>query len=245
MTSKTCEHTLCSLSFTTLKDYETNLLTLIDLIEKSPKHSIIVAPEVCLTGFDYENFEEVTKFASHANKSLKQVTKDKTLILTIIEKRAEEVFNFVKVFHNSEIVYERSKAKLFRFGGEEKYFTEGKEEEVAIIEIDGIKVGLLVCFELRFKDLWKKLEGSDVIAVPSWWGVLRKKHFEVLSEALAVMNQCYVVASDSYNDECTKLSGIITPQGRVFRNGNKACLEYKYNKKEIAIMRRYMDVGIG
>jgi hypothetical protein len=40
------------------------------------------------------------------------------------------------------------------------------------------------------------------------------------------------------------MSGIITPQGIVQRNFDKSLIKIPYNKKEINIMRRYMDVGI-
>ena len=122
--------------------------------------------------------------------------------------------------------------------------SEGDDEAIKIIEVDGIKIAIFICFELRFKELWQKSEGADVIAVPSYWGVLRTEHFKSLTQALAIMNQCYVVASDSEDEECTKMSGIITPQGEVHRNGNKPCLEVAYSKKEISLMRRYMEVGI-
>ena len=168
----------------------------------------------------------------------------KTVILTIIERRADEVFNFVKVFHNGEVIYERPKVRLFRFGDEHKFMSEGSDETLKIIEVDGVKIALFICFELRFKELWQLSQGADLIAVPSYWGVLRTEHFKSLTQALAIMNQCYVVASDSLNEECTKMSGIITPQGEVHRNGNKPCLELEYKKKEITLMRRYMDVGI-
>ena len=244
MTSKEQEHTLCSLLFETTKNYEENLQTLLTLITNTPNKSIIVAPEVCLTAYDYENFDEIVKFAHYAIEEIKKVSQDKIIILTIIEKRREEIFNFVKVFYNHEIVYERPKVRLFRFGDEHKYMSEGSDDSIKIIEIAGIKIALFICFELRFKELWKMSEGADVIAVPSYWGVIRTEHFKVLTQSLAIMNQCYVVASDSQNEECTKMSGIISPQGEVQRNGNKPCLEVKYKKQEIALMRRYMDVGI-
>ncbi len=237
-------YTLCSLLFKTTSDYDANLQTLLDLIEKTDTKSLIVAPEVCLSGFDYENYEEVLKFAQKANEELKKVSKDKIIILTMIEKRGDEVFNFAKIFHNGEIIYERAKARLFRFGDEHKFMSEGRDEDIKIVEIDGIKIGILICFELRFKELWQKLEGCDVIALPSWWGVLRTEHFKALSHSLAIINQCYVVASDSYNEECTKMSGIIRPHGEDERNGNEPCLKVPYDKKEIIKMRRYMDVGI-
>lgn len=235
---------LCSLLFKTTPNYNNNLQTLLTHITSAPKNSIVVAPEVCLTAYDYENFDKVTEFAPIAIEEIEKASLNKIVILTIIEKRNGEIFNFAKVFYNGELVYERAKARLFRFGDEHKYMSEGSDEDIKIIEVDGIKVAIFICFELRFKELWQKSEGADVIAVPSYWGVLRTEHFKSLTQSLAIINQCYVVASDSGDEECTKMSGIITPQGEVHRNGNKPCLELEYKKKEITLMRKYMDVGI-
>ncbi|EQB40228.1 nitrilase [Sulfurimonas hongkongensis] len=244
-TNNKSEYKLCSLLFDTVTtDYKTNLQTLLSLIGSTSKNSLIVAPEVCLTSYDYDNFDVALDFAEIATKTLKKASHKKIIILTMMQRRNGEIFNFAKIFHNGEVVYERAKARLFRFGDEHKYMSEGSDKPIEIVEVDGIKIGVLICFELRFKELWQKLEGADVIVVPSWWGVLRSEHFEVLTQALAIINQCFVVASDSLNEECTKMSGIITPHGKVERNGNKPCLELTYNKKEISVMRRYMDVGI-
>ena len=236
---------LCSLSFQTTQNYEENLQTLLGHIKESSEYTLLVAPEVCLSGFDYDNFERVVEFSSHAVNEIKKVSKNRIIVLTIVEKKEDKIYNMAKIFHNGEIVYERGKCRLFRFGGEENYFFQENDEKVEIVEVAGLKLGVLICFELRFKVLWEKLEGADIITIPSWWGVLRTEHFKVLTQSLAIMNQCYVVASDSANEECTKQSGIITPFGVDERNENKACLGVIYDKKEVQTMRRYLDVGIG
>jgi predicted amidohydrolase len=235
---------LCSLLFDTTDNYNDNLLTLLTLVKQTKENSLIVAPEVCLTAYDYDNFKEVLDFAPHAIEEIKKVSQNKIIILTILERRDGEVFNFAKIFYNGEVVYERAKARLFRFGDEHKYMSEGSDEDFKIVEVAGIKIAIFICFELRFKELWRKSEGADVIAVPSWWGVLRTEHFKAFTQTLALMNQCYVVASDSLNEECTKMSGIVNPQGEVIRNGDKRSLEVEFSKKEISLMRRYMDIGI-
>jgi len=241
MTSK---YTLASLLFDATPNYEDNLQTLLRLIKQTPDNSFIVAPEVCLTGYDYDNFEAILAFSDYAIEEIKKVSTNKIIVLTMLEKRDAGVYNFAKIFHKTEVVYEQAKAKLFKFGDEHKYMTAGDEEDINIVEVDGIKIGLLVCFEMRFKSLWQRLEGADIIATPSWWGKLRSDNFKTITQALAVINQCYVVASDSLNEECTGQSGIITPFGVVQRNGNKPCLEVAYEEKEIKKMRKYMDVGI-
>ncbi len=244
MISKTEEYTLCSLLFETTNNYENNLQTLLELITQTKENSVIVAPEVCLTSYDYENMDAMLSFAPMATEALKKVSYNKIIVVTMLEEKDGKVYNFAKVFHNGEVVFQRAKTKLFKFGDEDKYMQAGSEEDFKIVKVAGIKLAVFVCFELRFKELWQKSEGADVIAVSSWWGELRTQHFQILTQALALMNQCYVVASDSANKECTAMSGIITPQGQALRNGNKPCLSVKYNKKDITLMRRYMDVGI-
>jgi len=238
-------YTLCSLLFKTTSNYEENLQTLLTLIKQTDANTLIVAPEVCLTAYDYENFDAVLDFASYAIEEIKKVSHNKIVLLTIIESRDGKVFNFAKIFHNGEVVFERAKARLFRFGDEHKYMSEGSDEDFKIVEVDGIKIAVFICFEMRFKEFWQKSEGADVIAAPSYWGDLRSEHFRIITTTLALINQCYVVASDSQNDDCTKLSGIIKPQGVEVRNIQKPSLELEYSKREIETMRRYMDVGIG
>ncbi|MBA1437631.1 MAG: carbon-nitrogen hydrolase family protein [Epsilonproteobacteria bacterium] len=237
--------TLCTLSFTTTNNYEKNLQTLLELIDQAPKESIVIAPEVCLTSFDYDHFDAAANFSLVATKELLQSSMGKTVVLTMLEKDEQgDVHNRLKVFHNGEIIHQRTKVRLFRLGGEHKYMQEGSDEAFEIIEVDGVKLAMFICYELRFKELWQKSEGADVIAVSAWWGKPRSEHFASLTQALAIMNQCYVVASDSMNEECTGLSGVITPQGSVQRNGNSSCLVQPYSKKEVVLMRRYLDVGI-
>ena len=214
------------------------------LIAECEDDSLIVAPEVSLSGFDYENLEAVLAFSILATEALLKATKNKTLIITMLERCGTKIYNNVKVFHRGRVIHSRAKARLFRLGDEHKYMDEGDEGAIEIIDVDGVNVGILICFELRFKELWQRVEGADVIATPSWWGVARSEHFRALTQSLAIINQCYVVASDSANSECSALSGIITPQGQEQRNGNKPCLKVKYEKKEIMLMRRYINVGI-
>ena len=237
-------YTLNSLLFTASSDYDKNLQTLLNLVEETPKNSVVVAPEVCLSGFDYDNMEAMLDFAEVALPKIKKASKDKIIILTMMERRNGEIFNFAKIFFNGEVVYERAKARLFRFGNEHNYMSEGSDEEIKIVEVDGIKIAILICFEMRFKELWKLVEGADIIATPSYWGVSRTDNFKTITATLAVINQCYVIASDLMNEDATKMSGIIAPMGKVLRNGNKPCLSVPYDTLEIKKMRRYMDVGI-
>lgn len=236
---------LATLQFESTDDYEHNLNTLIELIKETPDNAIVLAPEVCLSGFDYENFEAASSFSAKAIETLLKLCKKRILALTVIEKRENgKFFNVAKVLHNEKVVHQQCKHKLFKLGDEHKHFTAGQEEKLSLFEIDGIKLGLMICFELRFKTYWLDLEGADIIMVPSRWGKNRSENFKVLTQSLAIMNQCYVLGADASNEDCTSMSGIISPFGKEARNGNALCLIQTYDKQEIRRMRRYLNVGI-
>ncbi len=236
---------LATLQFETTKDYDHNLTLLLSLIEQTPEDSIVLAPEVCLTDFDYEHFDEAASFYDKAVNTLLPLSDQRIICLTLIHKDKQGAFlNVALVFHGKRIVHQQTKNKLFRLGDEHEYFTQGPDEKLYPFKIDGITFGVLICFELRFKQYWQDLEGADIILVPARWGKLRSDNFKVLTQALAVINQCYVLASDASNEECTAQSGIISPFGEAEYNGNNSCLLLPYDKQEIRRMRRYLNVGI-
>ncbi|HEU4383850.1 MAG TPA: carbon-nitrogen hydrolase family protein [Anaeromyxobacteraceae bacterium] len=59
------------------------------------------------------------------------------------------------------------------------------------------RVGLTVCYDLRFPELYRKLaeQGAEIVAIPSAFTLYTgKDHWEVLVRARAVENLCYVMA---------------------------------------------------
>lgn len=236
---------LCTLQFESTNDYEHNLATLAGLIKQTPANAVVLAPEVCLSGFDYEHFEAAALFSPKALEELLELSQERIIAFTLIEKNEKgEFFNVAKVLHKKRVAHEQPKNRLFKLGDEHKYFTQGSDKRLCLFEIEGIKFGLLICFELRFKQYWQDLEGADIILVPARWGKTRAEHFTVLTQALAIMNQCYVLAADAANEECGAQSGIVSPFGKAARNGNALCLSVSYDTQEIRRMRRYLNVGI-
>ena len=235
---------LVSLCLSTETNFENNLTRLILLIVQSPDDAIIVAPEVSLTGFAYDRFEEAAAFTPYALDKLLGFVGNRLLIFTAITKLGEEFHNIAYALSDGKVLHAQSKAKLFTLGGEVQHFNAGEEEKILPFEFEGIKIGILICFELRFKTLWQQLEGCDIIAIPAQWGKIRAEHFITLTNALAVMNQCYVAASDANNDDTSGMSGIITPFGSELRNSGMESLSSTYEKRTVTAMRRYLDVGI-
>jgi predicted amidohydrolase len=235
---------LVALQTTTSDDFEQNLSNLVELINKIDDNSFIVAPELCLNGYAYDKLKDAVNITNKAIPVLEKLSLNKTIAITLTQQKDDKHINTLFVFHKGKIVHTQSKVELFVLNDERKYFTAGDLEDIKIIEIGNLKIAFLICFELRFIELWKRVQGADIIAIPAMWGSLRKENYETLTRALAVMNQCFVVASDSADEDMAKSSGIITPFGDEYRDDSKTILEKKVDLSEIKKMRRYMRVGI-
>ena len=154
---------LIALQIKTSPSFEDNLIYLKNLIHSCEENSLILAPELALSGFCYERMEEASDFSIKAIEQLKQLSSNKIIALTFITKENEKFFNTLYVFHKQKIVHTQSKVQLFPLGNELEYFSPGEEEDIKIIEINGIKIATLICFELRFPRLWQKVKGADIM----------------------------------------------------------------------------------
>jgi predicted amidohydrolase len=96
-------------------------------------------------------------------------------------------------------------------------------DRVVVAEVAGLKLGLSICYDLRFPELYRELarRGADVLLVPAAFTLhTGKDHWLPLLRARAIENQAYVLAADqggrhnktrvSYGKSC-----IIDPWGAV------------------------------
>lgn len=70
--------------------------------------------------------------------------------------------------------------------------------KAVVVETPFGKIGLAICFDLRFPELFRQLvlQGAEIIVLPSsFTAITGKAHWEVLLRARAIENLCYVVAS--------------------------------------------------
>lgn len=71
-------------------------------------------------------------------------------------------------------------------------------DQVVVIEVDGVKLGLAICYDLRFPELFRLLidKGAEVLVLPSsFTSVTGKAHWHALLKARAIENLSFVVAS--------------------------------------------------
>ncbi len=239
-TSKPKTLEVVTLQLPSRQRYQENLDTLLlHLATHHDKH-IVVAPEVFLTGYDYAHMGTAAKFSAMALKTLKKAVNEQIVVITLLLEDGDEFVNQAVVIHRHKVIHRQNKVKLFRLGDEDLYLKPGKPKKVKPFEIDGVRYAVLICFELRFKELWKQVEGADVVFVPARWGKPRRQHLEILSRALAVMNQCYVVVSNSSDPDMAGASAIISPNGDAVTDDHTDAIEGSIDFREIKKIRRYI-----
>jgi deaminated glutathione amidase len=124
---------------------------------------------------------------------------------SIAERREgrEKLSNTSLVFDPSgEIVALYRKIHLFdvEVGGVIYHESEVEEpgEEPVVTELEDWKIGLSVCYDIRFPELYRilALEGAELVTVPAHFTTpTGKDHWHVLMRARAIENQLYVVAA--------------------------------------------------
>ncbi|MEA1880006.1 MAG: carbon-nitrogen hydrolase family protein [Campylobacterota bacterium] len=229
-----------SLQLPSHKRYQENLDNLLMHLEIHQDKHIVLVPEVFLTSFDFEHMTTAAKFSVNALKTLKKIVNKQIVVLTLILEDGDDFINQAVVIHNHKVIHRQEKVKLFRLGDEDLYFKAGKKKKIQPFVIEGVRYAILICFELRFKDLWKQVEGADIVLVPVRWGKVRKQHLEILSSALAVMNQCYVVVSSASDKDMALSSSIISPSGESIKDDTLQSIEGTVDFREIKKMRRYI-----
>jgi deaminated glutathione amidase len=124
---------------------------------------------------------------------------------SITERREgrEKLSNTSLVFDpEGELVATYRKIHLFDVdvGGHRYRESDAEEpgEEPVVARLEGWPIGLTVCYDLRFPELYRilALEGAELVTVPAHFTLYTgKDHWHVLLRARAIENQNYVAAA--------------------------------------------------
>lgn len=127
---------------------------------------------------------------------------------SVTEARAghEKLSNTSAVFEpDGELVAVYRKIHLFdvEVGGQAYRESETEEpgEEVVCCDAESWRLGLSVCYDLRFPELYRilALEGAELVTAPAAFTLFTgKDHWELLVRARAVENQLYVAAANQW-----------------------------------------------
>ena len=157
---------------------------------------LIIFPEMTLTGFsinidliaeDEDNSDTIRKFSKLA------LAYNIAILFGVVIKSDEKAFNkSLFISPKGEILGQYSKMHPFSFLGEERYFKSG--EDLEIVQYQGFKIGLSICYDLRFPELYSCMAREvDMIVNIANWPKKRVDHWNTLLKARAIENQLFLV----------------------------------------------------
>jgi nitrilase len=131
--------------------------------------------------------------------------------LPLASDDADKVINTTLVYNpDGEHVSRYDKIHLFGFSKGSESYNESKTivpgKNIGVFEAPFGKVGMSVCYDLRFPELFRAMGPVSLIVVPAAFTYTTGlAHWEILLRARAIENQCYVLAA---------AQGGIHPNGR-------------------------------
>lgn len=214
-------------------DPEENRQRVADWLEKDMQENqpdTVVLPEMWTTAYTLPELDQLADEDGHPTVPFlqEQAKKHKVNIIggSIANKKDVGIYNTaVVVNRDGELVYEFDKVHLVPMLDEHKYLSGGKKAP-EVFELDGLKFGLIICYDLRFPELIRPLalDGAQVLCVVAEWPSVRVNHWRTLQIARAIENQMYVVSSNRIGSyDGTEFAGhsmALDPWGDVLSEGS-------------------------
>ena len=112
----------------------------------------------------------------------------------------------------------------FTFAREHEHYSAGTE--FVTVDVEGVRVTLFVCYDLRFADeFWATAPDTDCYVVVANWPERRRHHWTTLLRARAIENQAYVVGVNRVGKggklDYVGDSMVVDPWGELLASGAK------------------------
>jgi predicted amidohydrolase len=191
---------------------------------------LIILPEMFSTGFSMNAGALAEPMDGMAVTWLREKAVEKQAVITgsvmILEQK--RFYNRLVWARPDGSIGTYNKKHLFRFAGEEKVYTAGKENFTA--QLRGWKIRPFICYDLRFPIWTRNLNNTyDLAVFVANWPAKRAAHWRALLKARAIENQVYVAAvnrvgADGNGFDYSGHSAVIDPKGDVlFEKKGAAC----------------------
>jgi predicted amidohydrolase len=96
-------------------------------------------------------------------------------------------------------LFRYAKRHLFSYSGEHRRIAPG--HETLTVDIDGARISVFVCYDLRFADeFWRLAPKTDAYVLVANWPAARAEHWRSLLVARAIENQAWVIGSNRVGD---------------------------------------------
>ena len=175
---------------------------LIANLEKYEMVDFVFLPEVWTVGWHVPAFLKTAETIenSKAVKMLSEIaSKYKVNILggSFIRKEGNKCYNSCPVINrHGEVVAIYDKNHLFSYYGDNEGNIITKGANPVMVELDGVKIGLTICFDIRFPEIYRayRKAGADILVNMAAWGKTKKIPWDTMTASRAIENQTYMVA---------------------------------------------------
>ncbi len=189
---------------------------------------IILLPELWNTGFDLARAQELAEdLEGESVGFMTTLAREKSSFVggSILRRHGSSVFNTFVLVNAKGIVATYDKVHLFKLMQEDIYLTPG--QAFTTVDLGFAKAGLAVCYDLRFPEMFRYYTDQQVhiILLVAQWPTARYMHWDTLTRARAIENQCFVLACNRVGGETHNAfngdSVAIDPWGVILARGNR------------------------
>ena len=233
-----------------------NLNKILRLISESTA-DIDIFPEYCMgvpngeldRGFVEENAESAEGKFAHDIVTATE-SRGSAVVFTMFLKEGKAIYNAAILARAGRIETVYKKIHLFDAYGYEESALFASGNSLALAEVGPFKVGLAVCFDLRFPELFRAMayKGANMFVVPSGWyrGKYKITQWKVLSGARAHENVSYLVAADQTLPHFIGHSLVTSPMGYAIAElkAEQASFTVKLDLEEIQAARRLLPTAL-
>ena len=184
---------------------KTNKEKLIKLISGNLiKESVLILPEMTLTGFTMKSNDFAEDLKGDSFQFFARIASENKVhvIAGLIEHKNGLNYNtLVHINHLGALQTSYRKIHPFSYSAENKFYSHG--DKTVVTDINGWKVGLSICYDLRFPELFRQYgkEKAELIIIIANWPDSRIGQWKTLLCARAIENQCYVAAVNRVGDD--------------------------------------------
>jgi omega-amidase len=178
------------------EDKESNKKKIIQLLYNLKETELIIFPEMSLTGFTMKSKEMAEGIQGDSFRFFSTLAREKSshIFAGIIERRNTRIYNtLIHIKPDGLLVKLYRKIHPFSYSGEDKFYSAGVRP--AVSKIRKWKIGLSICYDLRFPELYRKYgkKKCQLMVNIANWPDTRIENWRVLLKARAIENQCYIV----------------------------------------------------